>query len=233
MIIDAVILAAGRNARLGEAVPPFYKPLMTVDGVPLIVQAVDLAAKFCHSVTIVAAPENVLPMMHVLNGRDVFVNVQTKPNGPGDALRIGLRGLDAEKSLVMMGDNTFRYADIQKMITAGARCDETAVVGTGLEPTAAAENFTMITHQDGNLIRFREDKTSSVPLSYIDPATGMVTVWKGPLLLPTGRAQLVFGNKQKFDYGEMKIGPLLNDFADQMVLVDVQTQDIGLPEMLP
>jgi GTP:adenosylcobinamide-phosphate guanylyltransferase len=62
--VDTVILAAGRGARLNGIAAPFHKPLLIVNGMPLIVQLVRAAhATFRGSdetarVVVVVAPEN-------------------------------------------------------------------------------------------------------------------------------------------------------------------------------
>jgi molybdopterin-guanine dinucleotide biosynthesis protein A len=224
--VSAVILAAGRNARLGEAVPPYYKPLMTVDGKPLITRAIDQVLQYADDITVVASPMNVQALVHVINGRPVHISIQPEPRGPGDALRIGLRTVDHDRTFVLMGDNTFRARDLHKMTVS----QKQSVVGIGLEEQEQATRFTRIApHPDTDKMIFEEGPTISP--EYIDVATEMVTVWKGPLILSTTTARDVFRSALTDD--EFKIGPQLNYFAYDMELVEVQTEDIGVPEMLP
>ena len=65
--MDLIILAAGRNERLHGTVPAFMKPLLLVDGQPLIVrlvrEALDAGVLETYDevgrVIVVAAPQNV------------------------------------------------------------------------------------------------------------------------------------------------------------------------------
>jgi hypothetical protein len=228
--VSAVILAAGRNARLGEAVPPYYKPLMTVDGKPLITRAIDQVLQYADDITVVASPMNVQALVHVINGRPVHISIQPEPRGPGDALRIGLRTVDHDRTFVLMGDNTFRARDLHKMTVS----QKQSVVGIGLEEQEQATRFTRI--GVGVAIGGEEpifEEGPQISRQFIDPATGMVTVWKGPLILSTTTARDAFCAAPGFPDEEFKIGPLLNKFSYDMELVEVQTEDIGVPEMLP
>src|SRR5689334_1907257 len=111
--MDAVILAGGKGSRLDGVMPPYMKPFMPVNGVPLITRIVDQVHGYVARTFVVVAPENAMQMAHVLNGRKVFMVVQQDATGPGDALMLGLALTKQDTVLLLMGDNLMPDADIQ------------------------------------------------------------------------------------------------------------------------
>jgi CTP:molybdopterin cytidylyltransferase MocA len=77
-MIDIIILAAGRGSRLAGVMPPYMKPLMTVNGESILVKLIKEATAAVFNVTasddrvtVVTAPENTMPIAHLLNDADV------------------------------------------------------------------------------------------------------------------------------------------------------------------
>lgn len=216
--MDTVILAAGKGSRLAGIAAPFHKPLMVVNGRPLIRNAVIEAQKAFggkSKVIIVAAPENALPIAQLLADLEVRIVLQVKPEGPGDALRVGLEMVDTERVLVLMGDNTVTADDIERV------CATHIGAQVGVQRLAAdeAERFTY--YQP--LAQRWFEKTP------IPPGSGdLVYCWIGPVAFPVDELwQAIWQNTKR--NGEYPIGPMLNDITPQD-FIEVSCEDIGIPE---
>lgn len=139
--MDAVILAAGRGERLSSLVPPFRKPLIEVNGVPLVRTAVELAIGVGVELPIVvAAPINAADVDAALSGLPACIVIQRQPHGPGDALRIGLQvhnvSLGSYRVLVLLSDNVITSADVHEVT------QHEVAVGVRSTPRADAGRFT-------------------------------------------------------------------------------------------
>jgi molybdopterin-guanine dinucleotide biosynthesis protein A len=171
--MDAVILAGGRGTRVSALIPEFHKPLLPINGIPLIRHLVNLA----HDVgvsrpIVVVAPENESVIHNALNGRDVLTVIQDQPLGPGHAL---LRGLtrqpgvtfNSERVLVMLSDNIISTGDVLRIK------QEITAVGVRWIPRSEAARFTRL-DSDGV---WRE----KVPLQPSDVAA-TIPCWVGPFI---------------------------------------------------
>jgi bifunctional N-acetylglucosamine-1-phosphate-uridyltransferase/glucosamine-1-phosphate-acetyltransferase GlmU-like protein len=227
--MDAVILAAGKGSRLEGVMAPYHKPLMVVNGRPIIWTAVHHALQVgANLVTVVVAPENALPISQVLMGQGTdFTNrlqllVQQRPDGPGDALYRGLRiahkgSPTRAKTLVLMGDNVTSFADIQKINQY-----PDFAIGVQYMDIEEAGRFTFYRHTES---RWVEGLT---PDSRDMDATGMVTCWVGPFVCPSDLMMSALENLRRDNIGEWKIGPAFNHVGGlEAAQVATQTTDIG------
>lgn len=240
--MDSVILAAGKGSRLDGIMPPFHKPLLVVNGKPLIRQAVELAMRCVDGrVTVVVAPENALPICQVLDGPGmgkVDVIVQRSMLGPGVSLRTGLRHSTAGETLVLLADNVLTFADIDKIVKAQGNA-----VGVSMLDASEAERFTRaravepgdVTAGDGKVVTTRTDIewVEKVPVIEADLFDhGMATCWVGPIKVNTTEMERAItdwmsqGRKE-----EVPIGPLFNRLS-YITTVPVTSIDIGVPEAL-
>lgn len=119
---DGIILAAGKNTRLRDVVPAYYKPLVVINGRPLIVTLTVELKQRCDHVIIVVSPENSAPIADVLrsNGllddRRVTFIVQPYAAGPGDAVLRALRASHADRLLLVLGDNIIPHSDFDTLL---------------------------------------------------------------------------------------------------------------------
>ena len=224
--MDAVILAAGRGSRLNGIAAPFHKPLLVVNGAPLIKTAVDLSAQVsAQRCVIVAAPDNASPINHVAPWWARMV-IQREPNGPGLALRLGLEACTSEEVLVLMGDNILTFADVKNVSDTFGN-----VIGVSMLKAEEAERFT----------RARRGGKRGEPLHWVEkvPVTkedlwdhGMTTCWVGPIKI--NRQEMLSALKtwvQNTPDVDPPIGPLFN-WLQNVVCVNVTSVDIGTPEAL-
>lgn len=218
--MDTVILAAGRGDRLSGITPPFHKPLLVINGQPLVKQAVERGVQAAAGyVTVVVAPENAAPISAVLGDRNVRMVVQRTPTGPGNALCLGLLLCRPGRVLVLMGDNITSFDDIKRCVDAGG-------YSIGVQAVTAEEALRFTWRDQHGAWREKEAPTDADA----DPGSGMFTAWVGPLVIDRDAALTVYR-----DYYASDIGPHLNDLRPDtasVTLVPVSTLDIGVPEAL-
>lgn len=242
--MDAVILAAGRGSRLKGVAPPYHKPLMVVDGKPLLLQALDLVhgSRWVASTVIVAAPENVQAIAALLDDCEypehkVRLVVQRSSLGPGEAFIAGFEATaQRDECIVLMGDNTFPGGrdELNTLLNAwskksGAGRDRAAVgVGCSIaREWEEAKRFTRVT-QD---LRFREnDEVDEGPWD-----DGYYRVWCGPLVVPGQKlSDYLTTVREAEGVPELKLGRYLGHIASShdVIVADSTSEDIGTKEAL-
>lgn len=224
--MDAVILAGGKGSRLDGVMPPYWKPLMPINGVPLINRIVDqVNAQDVIRTFVVVAPENALQVSQVIPpASDVILVVQRFATGPGDALALALSLSQENEALVLMGDNLMPDEDIRAV--CAARQASRFVIGTAtVETEDEARRFTRV-YNEGRHIE--EGPVVTPRRNSAEPWL----VWCGPLVLPVEDALIALrSNSKEFD-GERKIGTHLHILLQQPALVPCSAVDIGTPASL-
>src|SRR6266536_207188 len=107
--VDAVVMAAGEGRRLRPLTERYAKPVLPIDGRPVIVTLLhELSAAGIDRVTVVTGhlAEQVDAL---LDGFDVRFVRQPEPLGSADAVR---RGLDSLPAVVVGADTVFTPGDI-------------------------------------------------------------------------------------------------------------------------
>lgn len=220
--MDAVILAGGKGSRLGGVLPPYMKPFMPIDGVPLVSRVVDQAAGYAGRVFVIVAPENAMQMAHVLEGRNIFMIVQQHATGPGDALLLALALTKEDAILVLMADNIIPDEDIEAVYNAGDMAGY--AIGTNKVATEAeARRFTRI-YANGAVVEEGPNVTPTDDDEF--------TVWCGPLVLPVEHAIKALHWYEEEEGAERKIGANLHHICMDPVLVPCESVDIGTPASL-
>lgn len=221
--MDAVVLAAGRGERLSSLVPPFRKPLIEVNGVPLVRTAVELAiGAGVEQPVVVAAPINAADVDAALSGLPACIVIQRQPHGPGDALRVGLqvhdRSLGCYRVLVLLSDNVITHNDVREVMK------HEVAIGVRSTPRANANRFTWF---DPTLHDWRE----KVTITDGEP----VDCWVGPFIGWRSRMERVMqevcDDARRRD-GEALIGPYLGLMTNHQYTprVPVSAVDVGTPE---
>lgn len=218
--MDAVILAAGKSERLTGVVAPYMKPLLVINGKPLIVDIAEKASRQCARIVIVVAPENALQITQIVpDDLDAHYVVQPRPKGPGDALKRALWSVSDRDTLLLLADNIVpelsafhvEYGDFHK--------DDTVI---SVQPMVASE-ATRYTYFDGD--RWREKEPYVVP-------TATVHAWCGPVRFRTKDMLRVLTHSPVVQNGEELIGPQFNNFMQGQRRPVVDSYDIGTPEMV-
>lgn len=203
--MDAVILAAGRGSRAVDAAPEFMKPLLEVDGEPLVVRAVRQAHTFAHAnrVVVVAAPRNAQLISDALDAAqlDALIVIQSRPRGPGHALLWGLSAcrdrVNDDLVLVMIATDVSADHDVEAVVEASS-----TVVGVRLFNRFEAERFT---YYDG---RGWHEKEPVCDDKIVVPC------WVGLFVgsLANMREMLTYELHTRPENLELPIGPYLGDF---------------------
>lgn len=214
--MDALVLAAGRGERMNGVSPPFCKPLLPVDGVPLVVQAVDVATPLVDRVIVVVAPRNAHLISDVLGDRNVIMVVQRLPRGPGHALLTGSYAATprSERMLVLLGDNVVSASDVR------AVAEHDYAVGVRQLSTSVAHRFT-------RWHRTLHTWVERVPIDrdQVDQS-GNAECWVGPIVVDPRQVAQVYGEDV---YIEQLIGPHLTTLAPDARHVPVSSRDVGTP----
>ena len=121
-MIPAVVIAAGLGTRLRPLTEHYAKPVLPIDGQPVVARLMrDLAAAGCGSVTVVTGhlAEQVEMLLGDGSGFGVRVRYvrQPKPDGSADAVR---RAGEKAPYLVAAADTVFPYGSIAA-VADGAR----------------------------------------------------------------------------------------------------------------
>lgn len=223
--MDAIILAGGRGTRVMELAPEYHKPLLPVDGVPMVTLAVDLALR--AGVTcpvVVAAPANAEAICEALEGRPAFVVIQRQALGAGHALLLGLQAsprpfVDCDRVLVLLSDNLSTDLDVH------AVAQHPTAVGIKYIERRNAFRFDRL-DDDGRWV-------AKEPIRNMDGPP--IACWVGPFIgwrshMTRVLAQAV--DERKPDV-ELHIGPHLGKFMyseTKCPLVPVNSIDLGVAE---
>ena len=218
--MDAVILAAGRNDRLKSLVPAYMKPLIMVNGVPIIVTIIrDLVfTNVAGTITVVVSPQNVAPIVDVVEAGDfpkglIRYVVQPDALGPMDAVRRAMP-MTHHDVMIVCADNIIPAATYKQVEAGLVDCDTSLAVK--LMPLKEAERFTYFDEKDGDVY-----EKLPPPEHVKDP----VYVWLGPLAFRKG---FLFTHAADTE----RLSGLIA-LADTVNSVEANCVDIGVPEELP
>lgn len=220
--MDAVILAGGKGSRLEGVMPAYWKPLMPINGVPLVRRIYDQCQMqdAIERVFVIVAPDNAKQVAEVLHGRHAYIIVQPEALGPGHALMLALELSRADTALVVMGDNLLEDDDVEKVTELGA--ENEFVIGTADVAGHEAVRFTRI-YADGQI----DEGPTLRPGMH-----GPTTVWCGPLVVPVDEMLQALYNGSDHHLGERKIGTHLHYIKKTPMLVPCAALDIGTPESI-
>lgn len=229
--ISAIILAAGANTRLGGVVPPYMKPLILVNGKPLLHHAVDHAVKdWCvEQVIIVVSPDNAKAICSIEDPGRQYI-LQPQPIGVVDAIQRAIDIIKNEWTVILCADNTFdgfphleaHSLPLRPMIAVRDDLSPAEMMRfTRYRTSRIDASTTGYPHRfvDGKDIEII-DKTSP------DPGMG---VWIGPLLLRT--PMIRFALSDGTSNVESFIRKASNNGAD-LVALRMRCADLGIPEAL-
>lgn len=187
MSCDALILAAGENTRLQGIVPPFMKPLMLVNGKPLVRHAIDHAMEWgAKHAVIVVSPDNASLIPTVVPHVGVHWVLQPRAEGVVDAIRRGMHAVKSDMTLILCADNTFDHSQPQSELLGIVERRE-ASFGSRVLNLRAAARFTQWTPRtDTPGVHIVDTNADNAGHSL----TG--NCWIGPLLLKTDMLQQIF-----------------------------------------
>jgi NDP-sugar pyrophosphorylase family protein len=109
--VEAVVIAAGEGRRLRPLTERYAKPVLPIDGRPVIVTLLhELRAAGIDRITVVTG-HLAEQVESLLDGLDVRFVRQSQPNGSADAVSRGLAGLPA---LIVGADTVFTPGDVAR-----------------------------------------------------------------------------------------------------------------------
>lgn len=228
--MEAIILAAGRGQRMLGIAKPFYKPLLEINGLPLLAHsAMYAAAAGIEKITVVASPQNADDIENALAQCEIEVTlaIQNDPVGPGHAALVGLSRVRAERCMLLLSDNIMDQSAVISMISRcnSQKCDAVAVCDVNI---AQASRFTRVRKNESGAYTY-EETTPVTDDDIWDTDRATARVWCGPLVFNTIRAIDVLGHADTTN-GELKIGPHLTQIMRApTLLMDVHAMDVGIP----
>jgi len=219
--MDLIVLAAGRNERLKGVVPAFLKPLLVVDGQPLIARIVDDFTRARNAmghgdVIIVASPSNVDLLTQVLTPGCLFI-IQPEPTGIVDALRLGLRVTTMDHAAMVCADNLIEPSAWLEPPFHSVPLDERLYVHGRSLPASAAARMTYFSKRHDAWIEKVTPRDE-------DP----VFCWLGPIAFKVDEMREILHHKTE----TQQLGPLFNYYQYEVVRVESQSRDLGTIEEL-
>ncbi len=151
--VEAVVMAAGEGRRLRPLTERYAKPVLPIDGRPVIVTLLhELQAAGIDRVTVVTGhlAEQVEALLEAFDVR--FVR-QPEPLGSADAVRRGLDGLPA---LVVGADTVFAPGDIARFAATPGH----AIAGRRDPPPSPPHRYALRI-EDGRITRVLDDDPAS------------------------------------------------------------------------
>lgn len=210
------------------------KPLMLVNGMPLIQHAVRHAVEdwhIHHLMTIVVSPENAALITQVVVNQHNFV-IQPQPEGVVNAIRRALPFCQQEWTLILMADNTF---DMKGLTLQSSELQPLAPfigVREDLQWPESAR-FTRVkyrkidvnTHNEPNKTVF-SGGVELLNRNISDPGNA---VWIGPLLLNTEALKLAAAVPVR-DIEDLIMRATSN--GTKLRPISLNCADLGIPEAL-
>jgi NDP-sugar pyrophosphorylase family protein len=137
--VDAIVMAAGEGRRLRPVTERWPKPILPIDGRPVVgVVLRELRAAGCERVTVVTGylAEQVEGLLGDGSGFDVEVRYarQSRPDGSADAVSRGLAAGVEPPLLIVTADTVFRPGDLARFADAFAEAGAPGALAIRRDP---------------------------------------------------------------------------------------------------
>jgi glucose-1-phosphate thymidylyltransferase len=137
--VDAIVMAAGEGRRLRPLTESWPKPVLPIDGRPVIATLLrELAAADLSRVTVVTG--HLADQLEELVGDGSGFGVdarpvrQPRPDGAGDAVMVALAGGAATPAIVVAADTVYRRGDLHLFAEAFAASGDDGAVAVRRDP---------------------------------------------------------------------------------------------------
>jgi dTDP-glucose pyrophosphorylase len=184
---EAVVLAAGDGTRLRPLTERYAKPVLPVDGRPVVATLLrELAAAGVERVTVVVGRLGDQVERLCGDGGRFGVRVsyarQARPDGSADALAAALAAGARPPFVVTAADTVFRRGDLAAVLAAFAASPAAGALAVRAVPAAEVGDRSLVRVEDGAVVRVLEKPTA---LPATESGLAGAPVWLlGPGLLP-------------------------------------------------
>jgi NDP-sugar pyrophosphorylase family protein len=170
--VEVIVMAAGEGRRLRPLTETWPKPLLPIDGRPVIATLLrELSAAGLRRVTVVtgylAEPLEELVGDGSGFGVDARLVRQPAPNGSADAVRVALEGGAATPAVVVAADTVFRRGDVALFAQAFAESGAEGGVAVRRDPPPGPGRAA-VRVEEGRVTRIPDDdpaaEQASAPL---------------------------------------------------------------------
>jgi NDP-sugar pyrophosphorylase family protein len=172
--VEAIVMAAGEGTRLRPLTEAWPKPVLPIDGRPVIATLLrGLAAAGVERTTVVTGhlAEHIETLVGDGSGfgLDVRFVRQPRAEGSGDAVRRALAGGAGAPALVVAADTVYRPGDVGRFAAAFAGSGADGAVAVRREPRTSAERPPVRIEADGRVSRVVDDD--------LDNPLGSAALW--------------------------------------------------------
>jgi NDP-sugar pyrophosphorylase family protein len=188
--LDAIVMAAGEGRRLRPLTERWPKPVLPIDGRPVIATLLrELAAAGCEQVTVVtghlAAQVEALVGEGSAFGLQLRFARQPRPDGSADAVRRALEAGASPPVIVSTADTVFTRGDVSAFGRAFERSDAAGAMAVRRDPPPGPGRGAAVQIKDGHVERV-PDATGRSALAHAslwalrEPLVGFLADLDGP-----------------------------------------------------
>jgi NDP-sugar pyrophosphorylase family protein len=159
--VDAIVMAAGEGRRLRPLTETWPKPLLPIDGRPVLATLLrELAAAGLTRVTVVTG--HLADQLEELVGDGGGFGVearcvrQLRADGTADAVRVALAGGAATPAIVVAADTVYRSGDVSRFLHAFSSSGSEGAIAVRREPPPGGERQA-VRVEDGLVTRVPDD----------------------------------------------------------------------------
>jgi NDP-sugar pyrophosphorylase family protein len=159
--VEAIVMAAGEGTRLRPLTETWPKPVLPIDGRPVIATLLRELAAAVGRVTVVSGhlAEELEALVGDGSGFGLQVDYVRQPraDGSGDAVRRALAGGAATPALVVAADTVYSPGDIARFAAAFESSCADGAAAVRRDPPASAERPPVLIDPDGTVSRIVDD----------------------------------------------------------------------------
>lgn len=210
--MKGIILAGGQGTRLSPLTKTICKQLLPIYNKPMIYYPLSvLMLAGINEILIISSPRD-LPLFQKLigDGSDIgcFISykVQLEPNGLAEAFILGEKFIGNDKVALILGDNIFYGADLEKKLSTFIDIEGAGIFGI---PVKDPERYGVIELKNGRVLSIEEKPKSpksnlAVPGIYFYDNT---VINRAKLLRPSSRGELEITdlNSSYLNDGKLKV----------------------------
>jgi glucose-1-phosphate thymidylyltransferase len=212
--VDAVVMAAGEGTRLRPLTERWAKPVLPIDGRPVIATLLrELEAAGCERVTVVTGhlAEQVERLLGDGSAFGVEVDFvrQPRPDGSADAVARALEAGASVPCLVTAADTVFTEGDVGRFAEAFAASGADSALALRSDPPPSPPHRYAVGTEAGRVVRVNDSRPgnalAAAPLWGLGPAAA------GHLRIDTPPYELASSYQRAIDEGAtvaaVEIGP--------------------------